>query len=101
MPKQLDFQKELLNICEHVYFQPPSNIKLEYPCIIYNYARGKDYWANNAIYEPIDCYDITIIDKNPNSELIDLVRSNFSYCSFDRSFRSDNLNHFTFTIYYR
>lgn len=101
MPKQLDFQKELLNICEHVYFQPPSNIKLEYPCIIYNYARGKDYWANNAIYEPIDCYDITIIDKNPNSELIDLVRNNFSYCSFDRSFRHDNLNHFTFTIYYR
>lgn len=101
MPKQLDFQKELLNICEHVYFQPPSNIKLEYPCIIYNYARGKDYWANNAIYEPIDCYEITIIDKNPNSELIDFVRNNFSYCSFDRSFRYDNLNHFTFTIYYR
>ena len=46
-------------------------------------------------------HDITIIDKNPNSELIDLVRNNFSYCSFDRSFRSDNLNHFTFTIYYR
>lgn len=101
MPSRLDLDNALRSICEHVYFQPPANIRMEYPCIVYNCARGRDYWADNAIYEPIACYEITVIDKDPDSKLAETIHNSFSYCSFDRVFRSDNLNHFTFTIYYR
>ena len=101
MPKTwTDLRDILLGICDHVYFQPPTNTDLKYPCITFNKARGRDYWADNVLYEPVECYEITLIDKKPNSDLFDLIRA-LPYCSFDRSFRSDNLNHFTFTIYNR
>lgn len=101
MPNRIDLDNALRDICEHVYFQPPTNIRMEYPCIVYNYARGRDYWADNAIYEAIACYEITVIDKDPDSKIATEIHNKLPYCSFDRVFRSDNLNHFTFTIYHR
>lgn len=101
MPKTwADLRDTFLGICDHVYFQPPTNTHLDYPCITFNKTRARDYWANNALYEPIECYEVTLIDKNPDSKLFNQIRV-LPYCSFDRSFRSDNLNHFTFTIYNR
>lgn len=101
MPKtRIDLHDTLLGICDHVYFQPPANTSLKYPCIIYDRARGMNLWADNQLYEPFNCYELTLIDKDPDSYLFDLVKQ-LPYCSFDRAFRSDNLNHFTFTIYNR
>lgn len=83
---------------KHVYFQPPTGMKLEYPCIVYNLATANDAHADDRIYRRLYRYTITYITKNPD----DPKRDDFDdlrYCAFDRFFTSDNLNHFVYTIY--
>lgn len=82
----------------NVYFQPPESVKLEYPAIVYKRKKIDQYYANNKtyIYEP--GYEATLIDPNPDSEYIEKILQ-LPYCSFDRHFTADNLNHDVFTIY--
>lgn len=96
---------ELQNILEtilgsrNVYFQPPSSIKLKYPCIIYNKSNE---WVNSADdmdYSNYNMYSITVIDKNPDTKIGDSIR-NLPHCSFDRSYIVDNLNHYVYRLYY-
>lgn len=91
--------EELLGT-RNVYFQPPETKKLSYPCIIYSFRGYQDKQADNIRYRTFKRYDLTIIDKDPGSDLPDKIRAKFRYCSFDRFFVSDNLNHFSFTLYF-
>ena len=45
-------------------------------------------------------YEGTVIDHDPDSETADEIVKHFPMCSIDRIYTSDNLNHFTFTLYY-
>lgn len=83
----------------NVYFQPPESIKLKYPCIIYKLTRDLVNYASDERYKDKNCYSILIIDKDPDSIIPDRIKK-FRYCSFDRSYTSDNLNHFSYTLYY-
>lgn len=83
----------------NVYFQPPENLKISYPCIVYELARDKAKYADDGLYFLRKSYTVTVIDKNPDSVYPALIRA-YPYCSFDRSFVSDGLNHFVFTIFY-
>lgn len=85
---------------ENVYFQPPENIKLKYPCIIYNMSRIQDIHADNKRFFTHIKYDVTIIDSNPDSSLPNDFLNHFRYGSFDRMFINDNLYHYTFGLYY-
>lgn len=83
-----------------VYYQPPESIKLKYPCILYELS---DIWADRAnddIYRKLKQYTITVIDKDPDSELPDRV-NDLKYCEMDRFYVADNLNHWVFTLYFR
>lgn len=88
----------LHGICENVYFQPPESVKLTYPCIIYERRTGDTIFADDAPYRFTMCYTITVIDKNPDSELPSQVAM-FPMCKMDRCFTSDNLNHTVFILY--
>lgn len=83
----------------NVYFQPPESIKLLYPCIIYKRSTGDTQFANDAPYTFRVRYQITYIDKNPDSEVIEKL-AKLPMCTYDRHFTSDNLNHDIFNIYY-
>lgn len=83
----------------NVYFQPPESKKMVYPCIVYERQYiGKDY-ADNLGYIKRTRYQVTVIDKNPDSEIIERV-SALPYCRHERHFYSDNLNHDIFNLYY-
>jgi len=82
-----------------VYFQPPSTITMEYPCIIYTRSKRKDFFSNNGLYLGMKQYLVTIVDKNPDSLLPDKVMA-ISYCSFNAHFAKDSLNHDVYTLYY-
>lgn len=83
----------------NVYFQPPSNIRLKYPAIVYEHSRYSVVPADDDLYLLHTAYTLTLIEHDPDSsKVIDLLR--LPYCSHDRSFVSDNLYHNTFTIYY-
>lgn len=102
MATRLELHTELCKLLgsKHAYFQPPSNIKMTYPCIVY--ARPGVYQrnANDCLYNCISKYELTYIDPDPDSTIPELILKHFPMCKFDRSFTSDNLNHTTFTLYY-
>lgn len=84
---------------EHVYFQPPANLKMEYPAIIYSRSNIDSRHANNSVYTSDVAYQVIVVDKNPDSDIVGRI-SKLPKCSFNRHYVSDNLNHDAFTIYY-
>lgn len=82
-----------------VYFQPPESVKLKYPCIIYKRATGFERNADDESYLMRIRYTVTLIDPNPDSQIIDKIMR-IHYCSFDRHYVADNLNHDVFNVYY-
>ncbi|MCA9392286.1 hypothetical protein KC614_03730 [candidate division WWE3 bacterium] len=86
-------------MADNVYFQPPTNIELSYPCIIYKRDRAATRFADNIPYKDAKGYQITVIDANPDSEIPDKVAV-LPMCMFDRFFPADNLNHFVYNIFF-
>jgi hypothetical protein len=99
MAPRLELQALLEALVAHVYFQPPTNTKLIYPCIIYQIDGGESERANNRLYRYTKRYQVTVIDRDPDSELPDLVIE-LPMCEFDRFFTADNLNHHVFTLFF-
>lgn len=89
--------KELFDDC-HIYFQPPSSVKMKYPAIVYDYKRIDNRHANNAVYNRLICYEVILIDEDPDNENLSKFME-LSKCTFDRHYTSDNLNHYVFTLY--
>ena len=83
---------------KQVHYNPPESVKLQYPCIIYNLDDANSEHADNAKYIKYRRYTLTLIDGDPDSVYIDPILE-LPLCSFDRSYKSEGLNHFTFTIY--
>ena len=83
----------------NVYHQPPESLKLKFPCIIYERSRDRALYADNNPYMRKMRYTITLIDKKPVSDYLEPILA-LPYCTFDRHFASDDLNHDVFTIYY-
>lgn len=83
---------------ENVYFQPPENLLLKYPAIIYSRSDIRNRPADDMAYSQHTFYEVTVVDKNPDSLLVYAVAS-LPRCKFGRHFKSDNLNHDTFTIF--
>ena len=101
MSRRLELHAKLVDFLGsgHVYFQPPESVRLTYPCIIYNLDDFDVKRADNELYLGKDRYAVTIISKDPDfpnvRELLE-----WELCSFNRFFTSDNLNHWTYEIYY-
>ena len=85
----------------HVYFQPPSSVKLVYPCIIYNLSDIAVNRADNKAYIQESLYEVTYIDKNPDNTIKDEIIKVFPKCRFNRHFTNDNLNHYVYLISYK
>lgn len=99
MGTRVELQRILEAITPNVYYQPPPNKSIAYPCIVYSRRSIEMDRANNGIYNQKRSYLITVIDRNPDSEIVDKM-TQINYCKFDRHFVSDGLNHDTFILYY-
>ena len=101
MANRLDLHETLCNILgsRNVYFQPPESVKMEYPAIKYSLSNMKNNHANDKVYTQSRSYQIIVIDKSPDSMISDKI-SKLPYCKFDRSYASDRLNHYVYTLYY-
>ena len=99
MDRRLELQTILEGIVDRVYFQPPDSTKIEYPCIVYALEGIFTNPANNKNYMAINRYSMVYIDRDPDSEAIkELIM--LPMTRFDRFYRSDSLNHWSFEIYY-
>lgn len=90
--------RELLG-SDNVYFQPPPNIDLSYPCIVYERDNAYSRKADNETYIYKQRYKVTYIDENPDSDMI-LKLESLPFSSFNRHFATSGLNHDVFQIYH-
>lgn len=92
--------EKLHTICDNIYFQPDSNTKLKYPCILYEFNSPLDFKADNNNHITYARYTITNIYKSIKNKSFDSLRNNFKYLSFDRQYKSDGLYHDVYTLYW-
>lgn len=83
----------------NVYFQPGPNITMQYPAIVYARDNVWAEFASNHLYAHKKRYQVTVIDRNPDSPTPDKV-AKLPLCSFSRHFVADNLNHDVYNLYY-
>ena len=79
----------------HVFFQPPPNVRISYPCFVYSLRDMNARFADDGPYIVSDWYDVTYITKDPD----DLVVQNLVKIKgfvFNRWFAADDLNHYAF-----
>lgn len=91
------FGELLLTISKNVYFQVPEGFKMNYPAIKYSISRPKTQFADNVFYTDHMEYTVTVIDRDPDSALVERVK-HLPYCKYDNNYVSQNLYHTVFTI---
>lgn len=89
----------LLTLADHVYFQPPENIRLEYPCIIYRRDSADTKFADNRPFRYEKRYQVMVIDQDPDSPIPDKV-AGLPSCVFERHYTADLLNHDVFNLFF-
>lgn len=101
MPSRLELQTLLEEILgsRNVYFQPPESVKMNYPAIVYSLDSIENSFANDGVYSSKKRYLVTVIDKDPDSPIVDKIIV-LPTCRFNRHFQSDNLNHYIFILYF-
>lgn len=82
-----------------VYFQPPADVGMVYPCIKYERDTGSTKFANDRPYSYEQKYQVTLISRDPDDELKEKLAL-LPKSLHDRFFVADNLNHDVFSIYF-
>src|SRR5688572_2868431 len=96
---RIELQETLQLLAANVYFQPPTNLQMNYPCIRYERSDIDTDHADNKPFNHRKRYTVTVIDKNPDSEIPDNV-AKLPTASFDRHYVAENLNHDVFTLFF-
>jgi hypothetical protein len=99
MAPRLQLHQLLETFTDNVYFQPPTNIQLKYPCIIYKRDFADTKFADDIVYDHTLRYMITVIDRDPDSNIPRKVAS-MPMCLFNRFYTADNLNHDVYNVYF-
>jgi len=84
---------------ENVYFQPPENLQMVYPCIRYERSMQLGQNADDRRYVNRQAYSVMIIDPDPDNPAIDGLAA-MPLSTYDRHYTMNNLHHDVFYIYY-
>lgn len=101
MDRRLSFQTLLESLLGsgNVYFQPPDNLQMSYPAIVYNLSNVDVKRADNSVYAHRAGYDVKYISRSPvgdiKTQLLKLPMS-----SFVREYVVSGLNHTVYRIYF-
>ena len=93
-----DKLKELLG-SGNVYYQPPAKTNMSYDAIRYSLSRKDSKFADDRRYKNMNRYEVIVISRLPDPEVVDKILE-LPYSAFDRHYVSDNLNHYSITLYY-
>ena len=97
--EELQFELEKIMHKDKVYYEPPENIKMTYPCIVYLRDDISLRKADNGTYNHQTRYQITYIDVEPDSDKIDQLLESIEGISYSRHFVADGLHHDVFYVY--
>ena len=93
-----DLLVELLG-SPNVYFDPPENLKMKYPAIVYHRNKISHKCADDVPYIKTVSYTVTVIDDDPDSEIVEKI-SELPSCEHSTNFTLDGMNHDVFIINY-
>lgn len=96
---RLELQTLLEQYCSNVYYQPPMSVRMKYPAIVYERENIFNRHADNLPYHLGHMYRVTVIDRDPDSAIVENV-AKLPRCRYERHYTADDLNHDSFTIYY-
>ena len=99
MAPRLQLHDLLESLVPNVYFQPPTNVKLVYPCIIYKRDFAETEFADNNPYSHTLRYAITVIDRDPDSDIPGKVAA-LPMSIFNRFYTADGLNHDVYNVFF-
>lgn len=96
---RLQLHELLLTLTPNVYFQPPASKDMDYPCIVYMRDSADTQFAGNKPYIYVKRYMVTVIDRNPDSDIPDKVAA-LPQCLFNRNYPANGLHHDVFNLYF-
>jgi len=96
---RLQLHELLVTLTPNVYFQPPANVQMNYPCIVYKRGNADTQFAGNKPYAYTKRYMVTVIDRDPDSPIPDKVAQQ-PMCLFDRNYAANGLHHDVFNLYF-
>lgn len=101
MAPRLELQTKLETLLgsRNVYFQPPSELVMQYPAIVYHRSNIEPDHAGNLPYRLTNRYTVTIIDRRPDSSVVDLMAT-WPTCRHERQYKVTGLNHDVFNLYF-
>ena len=72
---------------------------MAYPCIVYQMDNARTDFAGNRPYTYMKRYQVTVIDRNPDSLIPDKIAM-METALFNRHYTVNNLHHSVFTLYF-
>lgn len=101
MDRRLTLQAKLEEILgsDHVYFNPPENYRLRYPCIVYDTDDVERLSADNFAYIKHVQYTVTYISTKPDMGMVYKLMD-LPLCSFERHYKADDLEHYVLNLYW-
>lgn len=101
MAQRIELQRKLEALLgsKNVYFQPPANVQLQYPCIIYHLDGAFNKYADDNHYVYKRRYQMTYVDRSPDSPLVDILATQ-QLCALNNWSAVDGLNHYYYSIYF-
>lgn len=100
MGSRLELQSLLVDTFgnNNVYFNPPSNIKLSYPCIKYKRSGIDTKKANNVNYIKTNIYELIVVGSI-SDDILDKL-TDLPMCKFQRAYVVDSIQHVVLQLYY-
>lgn len=101
---RLELDKKLREVpgCSNFYYSPPSSKQMDYPCVRYTREGVDIQFADNKAYQKYNRYTLWVIGQKSDEvfDIADRLVEMFEYCSIDRCYAADNLNHVVLTLFY-
>ena len=105
--RRLKLSDELHSLgIDNVYYQPPSNVRMQYPCIVYKPHLPEEVKADNDTYIEHTAWDIQFIrtynDRIITNSAIERFKSHFKRKRQTRTgFVMDHLLYDDFILYFK
>lgn len=98
---RLELQSKLEELLRsrNVYYNPPTNLRMEYDCIRYSLGTIDNKYANDSKYSKMKRYELIVISRVSDPEIVDKLLE-LPYCSMGSPYKADNLNHYPLTLYW-
>lgn len=101
MSSRLDLHNKLVSILgtNNVYYQPPENLKMTYPCIRYNLTKVNAVKASDSVHILHPRYEIMLISTKNMDSLSVRILCEIPQTIMERVYISDGMYHYVYSHY--